>query len=184
MTNKEAIVFAESELKAAYERAEKIGHRGKTRYIEVLEMAIKALKELPKRRKEIKRWKRKALEAQESSSEKPNKSGKDNNAPTEGDYISRQAIIKYFNDEYHGMISDESLKIYQIIEIIRELPSVAIPSAEPQTGHWTRELIRNEKGGCIGAKMICSECNNDNKHDEYMNYCPNCGAKMERSDKE
>ena len=53
-----------------------------------------------------------------------------------------------------------------------------------KTGHWIRELIRNEKGGCIGAKMICSECEKDNKHDEYMNYCPNCGAKMrKRSDK-
>lgn len=49
---------------------------------------------------------------------------------------------------------------------------------EIKIGHWTRELIRNEKGGCIGAKMICSECGNDNKHDEYMTYCPNCGAKM------
>ena len=48
-----------------------------------------------------------------------------------------------------------------------------------KTGHWIRELIRNEKGGCIGAKMICSECGNDNKHDEYMIYCPNCGAKMD-----
>lgn len=49
---------------------------------------------------------------------------------------------------------------------------------EPRKGHWIRELIRNEKGGCIGAKMICSECDNDNKHDEYMNYCPNCGCRM------
>lgn len=49
---------------------------------------------------------------------------------------------------------------------------------KPKTGHWIRELIRNEKGGCIGAKMICSECGNDNKHDEYMDYCPNCGFRM------
>ena len=117
----------------------------------------------------------KALEAQESSSEKPNKSGKDNNAPTEGDYISRQAIIKYFNDEYHGMISDESLKIYQIIEIIRELPSVAIPSAEPQTGHWiwqTEDIYK------------CSECGEDIHVKEVMNKpqyicCPICGCPME-----
>lgn len=45
-------------------------------------------------------------------------------------------------------------------------------------GYWTRELIRNEKGGCIGAKMICSYCGQDNEHDEYMQYCPNCGKKM------
>lgn len=46
--------------------------------------------------------------------------------------------------------------------------------------YWTRELIRNEKGGCIGAKMICSVCHIDNRYDTYMKYCPNCGVKMER----
>lgn len=46
-------------------------------------------------------------------------------------------------------------------------------------GYWSRELIRNENGGCVGAKMICSNCKQDNKHDEYMLYCPNCGAKMD-----
>lgn len=60
-------------------------------------------------------------------------------------------------------------------KMMNKLPSV---NSQPKTGHWIRELIRNEKGGCIGAKMICSECGNDNKHDEYMIYCPNCGAKM------
>lgn len=47
-----------------------------------------------------------------------------------------------------------------------------------KTGHWTRELIRNEKGGCIGAKMICSECGQDNGYDKRMKFCPNCGAEM------
>lgn len=61
-------------------------------------------------------------------------------------------------------------------KMINKLPPV---NPQPKTGHWIRELIRNEKGGCIGAKMICSECGNDNKHDEYMIYCPNCGAKMD-----
>ena len=52
---------------------------------------------------------------------------------------------------------------------------------EDEYGHWTRELIRNDKGGCIGAKMICSHCKKDNGHDEYMQYCPNCGKKMKES---
>ena len=68
----------------------------------------------------------------------------------------------YYIDEYHTAMD-------MAIEALEK---------EPKTGHWIRELIRNEKGGCIGAKMICSKCGNDNKHDEYMNYCPNCGAKM------
>ena len=43
MTKKEALAFAQKELQSAYERANKIGIKGKTRYIEVLEMAIEAL---------------------------------------------------------------------------------------------------------------------------------------------
>lgn len=63
--------------------------------------------------------------------------------------------------------------------VIYESDLDLLPSVQPKvkTGHWIRELIRNEKGGCIGAKMICSECGNDNRHDEYMDYCPNCGCK-------
>lgn len=41
-----------------------------------------------------------------------------------GDAISRQAVIKHLHDEYHGMISDESMKIYKIIELLNKLPSV------------------------------------------------------------
>lgn len=54
---------------------------------------------------------------------------------------------------------------------------------QPKMGRWTRKLIRSEKGGCIGAEMICSECGEDNGYDKYMNYCPNCGAKMVESQK-
>lgn len=88
--------------------------------------------------------------------------------PTCENAINRQAVkeqmIKY------GFHAPDMT----VTEFVENLPSV---KPQERTGHWTRELIRNEKGGCIGAKMICSECGNDNKHDEYMNYCPNCGAK-------
>lgn len=52
------------------------------------------------------------------------------------------------------------------------------PKAEIQ-GNWRRILIRNDKGGCIGARMLCPVCNKDNGHDEYMRYCPNCGSRLE-----
>lgn len=38
------------------------------------------------------------------------------------DLISRSAIIKYLEDEYHGMLSDECMYIYQIIEFIDNFP--------------------------------------------------------------
>ncbi len=93
------------------------------------------------------------------------------------------------------IVIDIPNRIYKIVQkktlnvIDDEIIEQAIKNGTPlPKGHWTRELIRNEKGGCIGAKMICSECGNDNKHDEYMTYCPNCGTKMitpqESEDKE
>lgn len=53
------------------------------------------------------------------------------------------------------------------------------PKAEIQ-GNWKRILIRNDKGGCVGAKMICPVCNVDSGHYEYMKYCSNCGARLDR----
>ena len=87
------------------------------------------------------------------------------------DAISREWLMckateRFYTTNYFNHIS----------AMIEEAPSVTQKS---KTGHWTRELIRNEKGGCIDAKMICSRCGNDNKQDEYMSHCPNCGTKME-----
>lgn len=45
MTNNEALEYAKQELKAAYERVEKIGRHGKTRYIEILEMIVNVLED-------------------------------------------------------------------------------------------------------------------------------------------
>ena len=97
-----------------------------------------------------------------------------------GDAISRQAVQDYIAKYLSQYLYNDVREAVEVIdEYIGELPSV---TPQPKTGHWTRELIRNEKGGCIGAKMICSECGNDNKNDEYMTYCPNCGAKMQKSE--
>lgn len=81
------------------------------------------------------------------------------------------------NIQAHRHIMDTS-EIREL-EWYIERDEMAIKALEQKTGHWTRELIRNDKGGCIGARMICSNCGKDNKHDERMSYCPNCGAKME-----
>lgn len=66
--------------------------------------------------------------------------------------------------------------------IIKAIQNVheSLPPVTPtrKAGKWIRKPIRNDKGGCIGAEMICSCCNKDNRHDEYMDFCPNCGAKM------
>ena len=59
-----------------------------------------------------------------------------------------------------------------------------VETEERKVGKWIRKPIRNDKGGCIGAEMICSCCNKDNKHDEYMDFCPNCGCRMRGANNE
>ena len=94
---------------------------------------------------------------------------------THEDAISRENLLLWLDD-----IKESARKhvgfLLDVQRYIRSMPSV---TPQQKTGYWIRELIRNEKGGCIGAKRICSRCGKDNKHDEYMKYCPNCGAKME-----
>jgi DNA-directed RNA polymerase subunit RPC12/RpoP len=183
MDNKEAIAIIQNEMKCVIsanvcdrncEKCDLV--KASSVIIEAMQMAIKALKELPKRRTEVKRWKRKALEAQESSSEKPNKSGKDNNVTTT-DCIRRADVLakKVYTETENGWSG------YTVdVKDIERLPSVAIPSAEPKTGYWiwqTEDIYK------------CSECGEDIHVKEVMNVpqyvcCPMCGARMERSDKE
>ena len=92
-------------------------------------------------------------------------------AKTMNDYISRQAAIEALNDEYHGMISDESMKIYQIINWLSELPSA---QPERKTGEW---IIHYGNWADI---YECDQCHHESK--EGGKYCPHCGAKMEDSD--
>lgn len=110
------------------------------------------------------------------------------------DAISRQAVLEAIDVkawEFCDYLirngrNDEQKPVSHFADNLRECVGEDLPPVTPQPkmGHWTRELIRNEKGGCIGAKMICSECGNDNKHDEYMDYCPKCGTKMQEVEDE
>lgn len=78
--------------------------------------------------------------------------------------------------DYCAITKRELYGNYRLEHRHRNCPLVEI---EERKGKWIRKPIRNDKGGCIGAEMICSCCNKDNRHDEYMDFCPNCGAKME-----
>lgn len=103
---------------------------------------------------------------------------------TSEDCVSRQAAIDYlytnmawYNE--NGSIADDSQKLRDITNLVNGIPPV---TPTHKVGKWIRKPIRNYKGGCIGAEMICSCCNKDNRHDEYMDYCPNCGCRMTKED--
>lgn len=91
------------------------------------------------------------------------------------EFAERLKDLSCFYDIYNYH-SFRAVDIENIDYLIKEMTE-----KDNEYGHWTRELVRNDKGGCVGAKMICSHCKQDNKHDEYMKYCPNCGKKMKES---
>ena len=99
------------------------------------------------------------------------------------DAISRQVVIKHLHNEYHGMISDESMKIYEIINMLKEQPSV---TPKPRKGHWISHREHCENLGVmpsgLGSYFWCSECDcgidSNYFHRVNYNYCPNCGADM------
>lgn len=86
------------------------------------------------------------------------------------DLISRQAIIKWVKTECnpYGNPTLDFESGMKVIEHLKQMPSTR---PEPKHGKW----IPNSP-----FTGNCSECgSNGNLKD---NYCPNCGAKMERSE--
>lgn len=93
------------------------------------------------------------------------------------DAISRQAVIKHLHNEYHGMISDESMKIYEIINMLKEQPPV---TPKPRTGHW--DFFGDNCFSCTECGEVYSleqfNALKNYKDDEFPKWCPNCGADM------
>lgn len=99
------------------------------------------------------------------------------------DCVSRAELLKKYEDRFielqRAHQQDKQLGVNWCINTLKHMPPV---TPTRKVGKWIRKPIRNDKGGCIGAEMICSCCNKDNRHDEYMDYCPNCGAEMRDTD--
>lgn len=91
-------------------------------------------------------------------------------------YIDADKINAKLMDEYHGMISDESMKIYKIMQMLDNAPTAN--AQEVKHARWI-ELIKIRKDGeirlvhCQNSLYGCFLCTNT------ANYCSNCGAKME-----
>ena len=85
------------------------------------------------------------------------------------DVVSREAVIDIIEDVCPIYGNDYR---YILREKINELPSVS----QSKTGYWKRRIV--DSG--YNADWKCSECGHKEMTDFPTNYCPNCGAKMER----
>ena len=80
--------------------------------------------------------------------------------------MTKQEILDYLDNVLHPIVSPDNWNVYsELYDMIEELPS-----AEPvKHGKWTVTPIY----------IKCSECG-----ESFMlipqNYCPNCGARMDK----
>lgn len=94
-------------------------------------------------------------------------------------YIDADKINAELMDEYHGMISDESMKIYKIMQMLDNAPIADVE--EVRHGKW----IYKGHNDMMGYVFQCSVCDRwrfanslENVIEQYP-YC-HCGAKIER----
>lgn len=89
-------------------------------------------------------------------------------------YIDADKINAELMDEYHGMISDESMKIYKIMQMLDNAPA-----ADVQEVKHAKNLQK-----CFKWAFECSLCHwcDDDTYcadTSEFKFCPNCGAKMD-----
>jgi len=94
------------------------------------------------------------------------------------DCISRQAVLDLVVVN-HTELNGVNVVMYSpLYKDIKQLPSV---TPQPKTGHW----ITKSHGFPPEPSSVCSECGFDRdfyiraRGFDKINYCPNCGAKME-----
>ena len=82
-------------------------------------------------------------------------------------YIDADKINAKLMDEYHGMISDESMKIYKIMQMLDNAPTADVQEVR-HAQWWDATPPRF---------YACSYCGGAG-HSIYK-FCPWCGAKMD-----
>lgn len=89
------------------------------------------------------------------------------------DLISRQAAIELIENEYRKW-GDE----YGVSDVLCDLSDM--PSAEPQRkkGKWVDETFEFEPWWVVHHPYKCNQCGE--RSEEDSNFCPNCGAEMEK----
>ena len=89
------------------------------------------------------------------------------------EYIEREAVLerlaKVDMDTYYGFTAAVQFGVNHAIQCIKEAPAADV--AEVRHGRW--------KNGGNGLYDTCSACEKEIYLAIPMNYCPECGAKMD-----
>ena len=104
----------------------------------------------------------------------------------DGDLISRAEAIKAVEQEYRidrgYMVDDYTYGFNQAIDYISDIVIAEVPSVSAErVGEW---IFKDNDGGFAG-QYHCGNCGKRAEVDLYgewilSNYCPNCGARMDK----
>ena len=89
----------------------------------------------------------------------------------EGYEKSKAEAIKIIDDAFDSIPMEQTAEILKVRRAIRLLPSADRPQ-----GEWIEQEIDD-----YHHYWECSECGMGVGLDDVRNFCPNCGARMERS---
>lgn len=88
------------------------------------------------------------------------------------EYIKKEDVYQYLDNEVEWKVNQDRL---YALELINDFPAAEV--AEVRHGRWIST-------GVISCK--CSDCGKLQlkSHADDSNYCPNCGARMDKEDEQ
>ena len=94
------------------------------------------------------------------------------------EYIERETLLREIERREALMVGDKLISVYSMKSFIKNRPAADV--APVRHGRWVHEHISEGY-----AWVICSECEaviHKILINKRLNYCPNCGAKMDLED--
>ena len=89
-------------------------------------------------------------------------------------YIDADKINDKLMDEYHGMIFDESMKIYKIMQMLDNAPTADVQEVKHSKWEYYGEYVQ-----CCNCKHSTNDFYiDDEDHMILPHYCSRCGANM------
>ena len=99
------------------------------------------------------------------------------------EYIERKALLEAFSnadpdvlEDYGDGTSGWGFGIENILKVINSIPAADV--APVRHGRWI-DTYPDIEPNPMFMYGICSECGFEQGISKYLNYCPNCGAKMD-----
>ena len=97
------------------------------------------------------------------------------------EYINRESLMKRFCERCNEEMSESPCEPSDCFarEVIKTFPAADV--APVRHGRWI-DAYPDIEPNPMFMYGICSECGFEQGISKYLNYCPNCGAKMDGGD--